>query len=81
MLLCSDGLTDQLTAAQIRAITGRYDGDPGPMAAELVEAANEAGGRDNITALFVAGPEFRGQERRHPPATRHDPHAPAAPRV
>jgi hypothetical protein len=60
LLLCSDGLTDQLTAAQIRTITGRYDGDPGRVAGELVEAANEAGGRDNITALFVAGPSFRG---------------------
>src|ERR1039458_7873164 len=29
LLLCSDGLTDQLTAARIRAITGRYCGDPG----------------------------------------------------
>lgn len=61
LLLCSDGLTDHLTAAQIRAITGRYDGDPGRTAADLVEAANEAGGRDNITALFVAGPRFRGR--------------------
>jgi serine/threonine protein phosphatase PrpC len=60
LLLCSDGLTDQLTAAQIRNITGRYDGDPGRVAAALVEAANEAGGKDNITALFVAGPKFRG---------------------
>jgi serine/threonine protein phosphatase PrpC len=63
LLLCSDGLTDQLTAAEIGAITGRYDGDPGRVAAELVEAANEAGGKDNITALFVAGPEFRGRTR------------------
>jgi serine/threonine protein phosphatase PrpC len=62
LLLCSDGLTDHLTAAQLRAITGRYDGDPGRTAADLVEAANEAGGRDNITALFVAGPRFRGRD-------------------
>jgi len=62
LLLCSDGLTDQLTLAQIRAITGRYDGDPARVAAELVEAANDAGGRDNITALFVAGPRFRGRD-------------------
>jgi serine/threonine protein phosphatase PrpC len=62
LLLCSDGLTDQLTAAQIRAITGRYDGDPGRVAAELVEAANDAGGTDNITALFVAGPRFHGSD-------------------
>jgi hypothetical protein len=62
LLLCSDGLTDHLTAAHIRTITGRYDGDPGRVAAELVEAANDAGGRDNITALFVAGPKFRGSD-------------------
>lgn len=60
LLLCSDGLTDHLTAAQIRSIAGRYNGDPGRIAAELVEAANDAGGKDNITALFVAGPKFRG---------------------
>jgi serine/threonine protein phosphatase PrpC len=62
LLLCSDGLTDQLTASQIRAITDRYEGDPARVAGELVEAANEAGGRDNITALFVAGPKFRGSD-------------------
>jgi serine/threonine protein phosphatase PrpC len=60
-LLCSDGLTDHLTAAQVRAIVERYDGDAARVAAELVDAANRAGGRDNITALFVAGPEFAGQ--------------------
>jgi serine/threonine protein phosphatase PrpC len=59
ILLASDGLTDHLTAAQVREIVERYDGDAGRVAASLVEAANAAGGRDNITALFVAGPEFR----------------------
>ncbi|HUI58558.1 MAG TPA: protein phosphatase 2C domain-containing protein [Bryobacteraceae bacterium] len=61
LLLCSDGLTDQLTATQVREIAERYDGDSARVAAELVEAANIAGGKDNITALFVAGPEFRGR--------------------
>jgi serine/threonine protein phosphatase PrpC len=73
LLLCSDGLTDQLTAVQIRAITDRYQGDPARVAAELVEAANQTGGRDNITALFVAGPEFRGRDgvtRPRPATTR-----------
>lgn len=58
LLLCSDGLTDQLTAAQVREIVEGYDGDAARTAASLVAAANEAGGRDNITALLVAGPEF-----------------------
>lgn len=60
ILLCSDGLTDHLTSAQVREIVDRYDGDAERVAAELVDAANQAGGKDNITALFVAGPEFRG---------------------
>jgi PPM family protein phosphatase len=58
MLLCSDGLTDQLTAARIREIVGRYHGDAAGVAEDLVEAASDAGGKDNATALFVAGPEF-----------------------
>ena len=61
-LLCSDGLSDLLPSAAIREIVERYDGDPEQVARDLVEAANEAGGRDNITALFVAGSEFRGRE-------------------
>jgi serine/threonine protein phosphatase PrpC len=60
ILLCSDGLTDLLTAAEVREIVESYDGDASRIAAELVAAANRAGGSDNVTALFVAGPEFRG---------------------
>jgi serine/threonine protein phosphatase PrpC len=61
ILLCSDGLTDHLTSARVREIVERYDGDAERVANELVQAANRAGGRDNITALFVAGSEFRGR--------------------
>jgi len=61
ILLCSDGLTDQLSSGRVREIVESYSGDAERVANELVEAANGAGGRDNITALFVAGPEFRGR--------------------
>jgi PPM family protein phosphatase len=60
ILLCSDGLTDLVTAAAIRETVERYDGDPAQVAADLVEAANEAGGKDNVTVIFVAGAEFVG---------------------
>jgi len=60
LLLTSDGLTDHLTSAQVREIVDRYDGDSQTVVRALVEAANAAGGRDNTTVLFVAGPEFRG---------------------
>ena len=55
ILLCSDGLTDLFTSAEVRYIVDRYEGDAASVAGELVEAANLAGGCDNITALFVAG--------------------------
>jgi PPM family protein phosphatase len=73
ILLCSDGVTDQLTSARVREIIRRYDGDPERVARDIVEAANEAGGKDNATALFVAGPAFhssRETTRLRLPTTR-----------
>jgi PPM family protein phosphatase len=58
LLLCSDGLTDQLPCEQIRRIVETHAGDPARVARELVDAANRAGGTDNVTALFVAAPAF-----------------------
>jgi serine/threonine protein phosphatase PrpC len=60
ILLCSDGLSDQVTSAEIGSIVECYDGDPEKTARELVEVANRAGGSDNVTAIFVAGSEFVG---------------------
>ena len=60
ILLCSDGLSDLLTSAEMLQVMERYEGDPGRVAGELVEAANTLGGTDNITAIFVAGSEFLG---------------------
>lgn len=60
VLLCSDGLSDCLTSAQMSEIIECYDGDPVQTALDLVEAANEAGGTDNITAIFIAGADFLG---------------------
>jgi serine/threonine protein phosphatase PrpC len=61
ILLCSDGLTDLLTAGEISEIVERYEGDPARVARDLVDAANDAGGRDNITVIFVAGADFVGR--------------------
>ena len=60
LLLCSDGLSDLITAAEMNEIIERYDGDPEKTASALVNAANDAGGKDNISAIFVAGSEFVG---------------------
>ena len=62
LLLCSDGLSDALMSSEISAIVETYDGDPESVAQELVKAANRAGGKDNVSVVFVAGPEFLGTE-------------------
>jgi serine/threonine protein phosphatase PrpC len=62
LLLCSDGLSDLVASADIARILERYDGDATRIAQLLVEAANAAGGRDNISVVFVPGPEFLGTE-------------------
>ncbi|MDY6054843.1 PP2C family protein-serine/threonine phosphatase [Micrococcus sp.] len=55
ILLCSDGLTGELTDEEIRAVID--DAQDLPSAAErLVEAALWRGGRDNITAVLVRIP-------------------------
>ena len=51
-----------LTSAEISAFIERYSGDPARVAEELVAAANEVGGNDNISVIFVAGPEFVGSQ-------------------
>jgi len=42
-----------VTSGEIGSIVECYDGDPEKTARELVEAANRAGGSDNVTAIFV----------------------------
>lgn len=51
-LLCSDGLSNEVTTDQMGATLRRL-ADPDEVAAELVRLANEGGGRDNITVVIV----------------------------
>jgi serine/threonine protein phosphatase PrpC len=60
LLLCSDGLSDLLTAAEILAIVESYDGHPEAVPQALIDAALVAGGRDNVSVVFVAGSDFLG---------------------
>ena len=62
ILLCTDGLSDMLTSAEISAVVEQYSGDPQITAKALVAAANRQGGKDNVSVIFVAGPEFLGSE-------------------
>ena len=58
LLLCSDGLTDQMTAGDIRHLIEHHAGDPEKAAHALVEAANEAGGKDNVTVILVETEDY-----------------------
>ena len=51
-LLCSDGLVDEVDEVDIAA-TLTLESDPQVAADRLVDKANEAGGRDNITVVVV----------------------------
>jgi protein phosphatase len=57
-LLCSDGLTRELPDARIESIltdsaAGNDESALEDMCGRLIQAANKAGGNDNITCLLV----------------------------
>lgn len=70
ILVCSDGLSNMLRDADMLRIAA-LESDPRLAADRLVDAANEAGGEDNITVVLVDVLEA-------PPPTAPDPEALAA---
>jgi PPM family protein phosphatase len=58
LLMCSDGLTDQVPAAAIQRAVVRHAARLDAAVQELIEAANVAGGKDNVSVLIVAGEQF-----------------------
>ena len=58
LLLCSDGLTDLLEASSVQRIVSRFAGDPHLIVKALIDAANSAGGKDNISVIYVEGERF-----------------------
>ncbi len=60
-LLCSDGLSDLVSADEIEGILRRHRGDLDEAARTLVRAANRAGGVDNITAVLFEIVEGAGE--------------------
>ena len=58
ILVCSDGLSDMLPGAAISRIIRQHAGAPQRVVEALVAAANDAGGRDNITVVYAEMPLF-----------------------
>ena len=67
-LLCSDGLTNELTDAEILEVLDQA-GDPAVAASSLVQTACDAGGRDNVTVVVVDVVDTESSEP-DPPADR-----------
>lgn len=76
ILLCSDGLNDELSQAQLAAVLGQPHA-PDSQVAELLQAALDAGGRDNITVLIVEAKHdgaHSSADNRYPQSNRY-PHS------
>jgi protein phosphatase len=52
ILLCSDGLNDMLSDAEIATVLSQYR-NPADAVRALIQAANDRGGRDNVTAVLA----------------------------
>ena len=58
LLLCSDGLSDMISSAVILRTVRQHRGAPDRVVQSLVDAANKAGGKDNITVVYAEGTDF-----------------------
>lgn len=62
LLLCSDGLTDLVDSVTIARTVSQWAGDPDSVVRELIAAANAAGGKDNVTVVYVEGEQFAASQ-------------------
>jgi serine/threonine protein phosphatase PrpC len=69
-ILCSDGLSDMLTAKEILGAVLGNAGNPRESVRRLIEQANAAGGKDNVSAIVIESKDFAASA---PHAGRIDP--------
>jgi serine/threonine protein phosphatase PrpC len=62
LLLCSDGLSDQVESAAIADVVNHHAGEPEAVVRTLVDRANAAGGKDNVTIVYVEGEQFAASQ-------------------
>jgi hypothetical protein len=70
LLLCSDGLSDLVDSTSILGKVKDFAGRPEDVVRALVESAISAGGKDNVTVVYVEGERFASSRQivqAHPP--------------
>jgi PPM family protein phosphatase len=78
LLLCSDGLTSMIPEQHITEILAAYS-DLNAAADQLIDEANEAGGRDNITVVLFRLEEVGAQQADEPTMVAASVASPEAP--
>ncbi|HVT17685.1 MAG TPA: protein phosphatase 2C domain-containing protein [Thermoanaerobaculia bacterium] len=73
LLLCSDGLSDMVPAREILDVVEKNAASPRAAVSALIERANAAGGKDNVSAVLVEGERFAEAVRRGRRACRPSP--------
>lgn len=68
-IMCSDGLSDLVASERIRHIVEESCGDPDAVVDRLIADANEAGGKDNVTVVYIEGEHFAPAARGLSPET------------
>lgn len=53
LLLCTDGLTNMVEDEEIRHVVMRHEKAPQDAVKELINRANESGGKDNISVVII----------------------------
>jgi protein phosphatase len=66
LILCSDGLTRHVSAAELAEIAMQYD-DPEDIAQRLIDLANQRGGEDNISVVAIIMESAKDIEPEEPP--------------
>jgi serine/threonine protein phosphatase PrpC/serine/threonine protein kinase len=72
LLLCSDGLSDMVPSQEILETVESYAASPRAAVRALIERANSAGGRDNVSAVLVEGERFAEAVRRRRDGSARD---------
>jgi PPM family protein phosphatase len=72
-VFCSDGLSDMLSSREILGAMTEHAGRPQDAVRSLIEKANSAGGKDNISVIVLEGGDFAASKKGNG-TTRGRPH-------